>query len=333
MQQDGIDFHNVALIRSTPAGALLDRLPAAVRAQVDEPATHTSSDASGVELRFVMQAPEVKLTLAVEAAAEAQIAYLRFGTFPGTWTASTRILTTKPTTITIARPQNLARLLAIAKAKHLAFDPAVVRVCLPYCRNYYYRVEGAVALPEPQQLPQRTYLAYGSSITHGSLALNPMATYPQLIADRLGMDLLNFGFPGSAWLEPAMADYLVSRQDWPMASLAMGINMLGAFSPATFRARVRCFIAPFAADPRPVVATDMVVTDYPENPSKVAQFRQIVKEETAGKLPYVSGLDLLGDETDLSSDLLHPTATGMRQIAQQLGDFMMAHAVKLIRCD
>ena len=201
----------------------------------------------------------------------------------------------------------------------------MVRVCLPYCRNYYYRVEGAVALPAPHQLPPRTYLAYGSSITHGSLALNPMATYPQLIADRFGTDLLNFGFPGSAWLEPAVADYLVSRRDWHFASLAMGINMLGAFSPAAFRTRVRRFIAPFAADPRPVVATDMVVTDYPENPRKVAQFRQIVKEETAGKLPYISGLALLGDESDLSSDLLHPTATGMRQIAHHLGDFLVAH--------
>ncbi|KRN25894.1 hypothetical protein FC75_GL002027 [Lacticaseibacillus camelliae DSM 22697 = JCM 13995] len=322
VEKSGILFHNVERIRETSAGPLLDRVPETVFAQLDEPATHTSSDASGVELRFVMNAPTVTLMLAVEKAAEAQVAYIRYGTFPGTWSASSRILTPQKATITIPRPVNLFRLQALARQQHLAFDPAVVRVCLPYCRNYFYGVSGDVAVPAPTQMPQRTYLAYGSSITHGSLALNPFATYPQLIADRFNADLLNFGFPGSAWLEPSVADYLVGRDDWQFASIEMGINMLGAFSPEAFRQRVRRFIAPFAQDSRPVVATDMVVTDYPEDPAKVAAFRRIVREETTGKLPYISGLDLLADMTALSSDLLHPTAQGMAQIAAHLGDFL-----------
>lgn len=324
MEKDGILFHNVARIRATKAGPLLDRVPAAVFAGLDEPATHTSSDASGVELRFVMQAPTVKLTLSVEAAAEAQVAYIRYGSFPGTWAAANRILTTVPTPVTISAPANLKRLQEVARAANLAFDPAVVRICLPYCRTYYWGATGAISVPRVQQMPKQTYLAYGSSITHGSLALNPLATYPQLIADRFQADLLNFGFPGSAWLEPALADYLAARQDWTFASLELGINMLDAFSPAAFRARVRRFIAPFAADPRPVVATDMVVTDYPAAPEKVRAFRQIVQEECQGKLPYVSGLQLLAQLTDLSSDLLHPTAVGMAKIARRLGDFMIA---------
>lgn len=327
MEKDGILFHNVARLRETKNGPLLDRLPKQVFTQLDEPASHTSSDASGVELRFVMKASTVELKLAVEEADEAQVAYLRYGTFPGTWSASTRILSKVPTKISIPQPANLARLQALAKQQHLAFDPAVVRVCLPYCRNYFYGIEGAVALPEPAQMPQRTYLAYGSSITHGSLALNPFATYPQLVADRFGADLLNFGFPGSAWLEPSLADYLAARQDWHFASLELGINMLEAFSPDAFRARVRRFISPFAADPRPVVATDMVVTDFPQAPAKVAIFRRIVQEETAGKLPYISGLALLPDLTALSADLLHPTAQGMARIAGHLGDFLRTQGV------
>lgn len=63
----------------------------------------------------------------------------------------------------------------------------------------------------PMFSAEKTYLAYGSSITHGSLALAAPCSYPFQIARRLGCDYLNLGYAGSAYLEREMAEYIVSR--------------------------------------------------------------------------------------------------------------------------
>ncbi|WP_225047775.1 GDSL-type esterase/lipase family protein [Lacticaseibacillus kribbianus] len=318
MQYLDMDLHNVARVIPSDHGVLLDRVDAATFAKLDEPATHTSNNASGIELRFVMTTDTVRITLQAQEAEELQVAYVMHGCFAGTYQEANLLVHTTPTTLTIHRPANLPRLQEVAEALGQPFDPAVVRVCLPYCRNWLIGVAGGLRPPRPSEVPSLTYLAYGSSITHGTLALTPMTTYAQQTAAKLRADLLNFGFPGSAWLEPGLADALCARPDWDFATLAMGINMLGGFSVDDFRARVRRFIAPFAKDSRPVLAFDMVATDYPLDQAKVGQFRAVVKEECAGKLPYISGLTLLPDLSGLSADLLHPSIGGMTTIAANL---------------
>ncbi|WP_461227269.1 GDSL-type esterase/lipase family protein [Lacticaseibacillus suihuaensis] len=318
MEYQNMDLHNVARVLPSPHGVLLDRADAALFAALDEPGTHTSNNDSGVELRFVMTGDTAQITLQAQEASELQVAYVMHGCFQGTYQETNLLLHTTPTTLTIHRPANLPRLQEVAAALNQPFDPAVVRLCLPYCRNWLIDVQGAIRPPRPSEVPSSTYLAYGSSITHGTLAVTPMATYAQQTATKLSADLLNFGFAGSARLEPGVADALVARPDWDFATLEMGINMLGGFSVADFRARVRRFIAPFAEDPRPVLAFDMVATDYPDDPAKVAQFRQVVQSECAGHLPYVSGLKLLPDLSGLSADLLHPSIAGMTTIAANL---------------
>lgn len=52
---------------------------------------------------------------------------------------------------------------------------------------------------------------YGSSITHGAAASRPGNTYPAMIAQKLGVDHINFGFSGNAKGEKEIADY-ISRQ-------------------------------------------------------------------------------------------------------------------------
>lgn len=323
MIYDNIDLHNVARVLPSENGVLLDRVPASVFAQLDKPATHTSNNDSGVELRFVMHSDAVQITLRAQKVPEPTVAYLMYGNFFADWTQSAFVLGTSPTTLTIHRPKNLAHLQAVAKQLGHAFNPSVMRICLPYCRNWLIAVDGLVTPPTTDLLPKKTYLAYGSSITHGTLALNPQFTYAQQVAKQLDSDLLNFGFPGSAWLEPGLADYLVSRTDWDFASLEMGINMLGAFSVDEFSQRVDRFLRPFAADSRLVVVTDMVATEYLDDPGKVDAFRQVVRLTCERfKLPYICGLDLLPDFHGLTSDLLHPDALGMATIGKHLADFI-----------
>jgi hypothetical protein len=84
----------------------------------------------------------------------------------------------------------------------------------------------------------KVWLHHGSSISHGSDAASPSATWPALAALQRGWELVNLGFGGSALLDPFVARVL---RDTPAAriSVNMGINLvnldvmrLRAFGPA-----------------------------------------------------------------------------------------------------
>ncbi|MFC3999257.1 GDSL-type esterase/lipase family protein [Nocardiopsis sediminis] len=85
---------------------------------------------------------------------------------------------------------------------------------------------------------RRVWLHHGSSISHGSNADSPTATWPALAASRGGVDLVNLGFSGGALLDPFTARVL---RDTPadLVSIKIGINVvnadlmrLRAFTPA-----------------------------------------------------------------------------------------------------
>jgi len=85
---------------------------------------------------------------------------------------------------------------------------------------------------------RRVWLHHGSSISQGSVADSPSATWPALAAREGGVDLVNLGLAGSALLDPftarAMRD---TRAD--LVSIKVGINLVNldlmrrrAFGPA-----------------------------------------------------------------------------------------------------
>ncbi|NGZ83861.1 GDSL-type esterase/lipase family protein [Duganella aceris] len=85
---------------------------------------------------------------------------------------------------------------------------------------------------------RKVWLHHGSSISHGSDAASPTATWPALAAARGGVELINLGFGGSALLDPFVARVI---RDTPadVISLKLGINVvntdlmrLRAFGPA-----------------------------------------------------------------------------------------------------
>ena len=85
---------------------------------------------------------------------------------------------------------------------------------------------------------RQVWLHHGSSISHGSNAVNPTETWPALAASSGQVDLVNLGFGGSALLDPFIAR---TMRDTPAAliSVKIGINLvnldlmrLRAFAPA-----------------------------------------------------------------------------------------------------
>ncbi|WP_390409208.1 GDSL-type esterase/lipase family protein [Lacticaseibacillus jixiensis] len=315
MIRDGILFHNV---QSIAEDGTLVRIPESIRQELSPGGQNTAKYATGVELRFVMPHGPVRILLRAEPAAEAQVAYLMYGGFQSSWQNSSKLIYTHDTGLTIEYPDNLERLCALAPTLHSGFDPRVVRILLPYCPIHYLGVIGQVQPPTVEQMPQQCYLAYGSSITHGSLGLTPLSSYPFMTAQQLGVDMLDLGFAGSAWLEAAVAEHIVARQDWHFATFEFGVNMLGA-DTALFKQRVAAFVAILQRDPRPKLITDIFTEGFATN-DKVAAFRKIVKEAVKAPLVYVPGTELLPGIDGLSADLVHPSLQGHIQIAQRLSD-------------
>ncbi|WP_221351994.1 GDSL-type esterase/lipase family protein [Streptomyces beigongshangae] len=85
---------------------------------------------------------------------------------------------------------------------------------------------------------RRVWLHHGSSISHGSNASHPTATWPALAAARGGVELVNLGFGGGALLDPFTAR-AIRDTSADLISLKIGINVvntdamrLRAFTPA-----------------------------------------------------------------------------------------------------
>jgi len=209
------------------------------------------------------------------------------------------------------------------------FAPEVTRIVLPpFVEVRVVGWEGEMEPPLPGDEPAKQLLAYGSSITQGAYALLGTETYPAIVARELGVDHCNLGFGGGATLEPELAEWIVSRSDWHLATLEMGVNVMN-LTPEEFRERVRNFLAPFATDrrSRPVFALDMLPTSgewigREGAAEKAAEFRRIVREETtaAGK-PFMKTLEyasLLSTPAAFSTDLLHPAAHAFETVGRGL---------------
>lgn len=322
MEFDNIVFHNVEELEKTEKGYLPRRIRREVREKISE-GVRENIYATGVELRFTMPEGSVDLILRADVVPESATAHIFFGSFQGGWDQSSKNIYETETRIHIEYPEarKMNTLRELTQKQHLPFAPEVVRVVLPYVPCYYVGVEGTVEPPKPEQLPQKTYLAYGSSITHGSLGLIQPDSYVFRTSQLLGTDYINLGFAGRALMEEEMARYIVSRKDWNFASVEMGVNALekqkGIADLETFEERIDRFTAILAEDPRPVFATSIFGFNDENDQEYAEKMRRIVRKYAAERLIYTDGLQILNHPCYISADLVHPSVQGQQQIAER----------------
>ncbi|MDY3918595.1 MAG: SGNH/GDSL hydrolase family protein [Candidatus Limivivens sp.] len=282
--------------------------------------------ASGVELRFVPLEKEIRIVLRARERASRVVIF--YGSIQSGWQNLYKEVYSTPTEIVIPRADNLEKLKLVTERNGYPYSEEVVRVILQNSEYEIFDIKGKCVPPSREQLPSRTYLAYGSSITHGSLAMVQANTFVSRIGEYFKADPVNFGFAGSARLEKEVADYIARECRFDFATLEMGINILDV-EPEEFRKRVTYFASAIAgAHPeQKIFCIDLFYMERdllePENEnSKPNVFRRIVREVVQERnLPnviYIRGLDMMKDSGGLSQDLVHPNARGVEEIAGNL---------------
>jgi hypothetical protein len=323
MIHDDIGFHNVATLATDHGGAgrRLRRIPDDVRLSLNEGAQAKYERAAGVELRFESDGDRVSITLSSPAGP------CRVVPFWGPFRGMVRTIERSPTTVDLTRPDRLGAL--APKSIDAAFDPRVWRLRLLWRPGpiHYHGIEGdGLAPPAEEHIPDRRHLAYGTSITQGNAASAQHLTYVSQCARRLGADPINLGTGGSAFCEPAIAEYIAKRDDWDVGTFELSVNMLNnGFDVDTFRRRTRHLLETVAAsDPdRTVVAiTHFPFFDDLEGPAdRSRRFRETLRSvvETIDRPNcwLLEGPELL-DPTGLSADCIHPAEDGMLTIGKRL---------------
>ena len=239
---------------------------------------------------------------------------------------SWHVIGPQPTTVPLGLPDNLAELRDLTARHSLPYDAGITRVVLPRApAARLIDIQGVFEPPRAEQVPSVRCLCYGSSITHGAAAVRPTGSYAMRLGHLLGVDVVNLGFGGGAHLEPEMADHIAERRDWHMATLEMGINIIGSVDAEEFERRVDYFVTRIAtAHPdKWIFCIDLFTCrhDFDENP-KIAAFRRAVEQKVRAmdmpKLVHVPGSQLLTSLSGLTFDLVHPSPAGMEEMAANL---------------
>ena len=302
------------------SGKGLCRVPLSLRRKLNTSAQANAVQGTGCEIRFNLLSDSATVTLRMEAGQG--IAEVYHGPFIGGW----HVITTEPTEFTIVRPDRQALLNQIGKDHPQPFDPSLFRVRLPWRPPVrIVDIKGKFAPPRPEQTPETKYLAYGSSISHGNMSVRPTSMYTMRTSQHLGVDLINLGFGGGAHLEREMADYIAGRQDWDLATLEMGINILG-LEVEEFASRVDTFVSTIANAHRDkwVFCIDLFsfYMDYEPRAKQNRAFRKVVRDTVKRlalpKLVHLDGRKLLQSPSGLTTDLVHPSPIGMEEIALNL---------------
>jgi lysophospholipase L1-like esterase len=320
-----VSLHNVAELGPpdwADGASQLHRVPRSLGEQLNVMGRDRLRDPTGCEVRFVPDGEEpVEVTLSAKGGTTVH-------TFWGEFQSVSPVdVGQEPTTHEFSVPERIQKLDADETG---AFDPRVCRLRFDaWGPVAVHDVSGPARPPEPEEVPDRRYLAYGTSITEGAVS-DPHLGYVSRAAGHLGVDPLNLGMAGSAYCEPAMADHLAGRDDWDLATVAVSVNMANrGFTVEQFRERAEHLLDTVAgAHPdKPVVAItlfpyhmDLVASD---DADRAAAYRRELREAVAAlphdNLSLVEGPELM-TTTGLMDDVLHPGDDGMIQIGRHLAE-------------
>ena len=329
-----VEIHNAAeLIDNGDGSVSWRRVPLSVQNAMEHKAAETRArNATGVELRFVIRGEEAVVRMCTAESDPKGFATFHVfrGGIQGTWQDHEihRHVTGQVQDFVIARSKNMEKLRVMSEKSGSPWDCEVVRVIFDRGSYKIYDVIGDVVPPTKEQCPAKTLLAYGSSITHGSNAIDASHSWVSILAHNLGMDARNLGMAGACALEPAVAEYIAAEGEqgnWDVATLELGINVLN-WPEDQIRVRVENILAQVAGrnKDKPVFVISPFYhcgEDFNEQ-DNAKNWRRIIRETVERlayeNVTYIDGLEVLNGMQYISADEVHPNIYGAQRIADVL---------------
>lgn len=220
-------------LEPTEHGVLPHRLPARARAQnTDGQLAMAESQPSGVRLAFRTDATTVELDVLPTKQVYAGAPPLPAGVYDllvdGSLVAQASVPggRTRTLDMTTGVVTHAPGPVGTARFTGLPDGAKDVEIWLPHNETTELVALRTDAPVEPaRDHGRRVWLHHGSSISHGTNAASPTATWPALAAAHGGVELVNLGFSGSALLDAFTAR---AMRDTPadLVSVKIGINLV-----------------------------------------------------------------------------------------------------------
>lgn len=329
-----IDIHNIAeLIYNDDGSISWKRVPSDVHSTMEAAmADSVVHNSTGVELRFIIKGDSATIRMSTYENDPKSFSTFHIfrGGIQGGWQDHEVHchVTGDVQDFVIERAKNTDKLKIMSETCGTEWDCEVVRIIFDRGTYKIYDVMGDVAPPSRAQIPSKTLLAYGSSITHGSNAIDASHAWVAQVAHNLRLDVRNLGMAGSCALEPAMAEYLAregEKGNWDVITLELGINVL-SWPDEKIISRVENMVRQVAGrnEEKPVFVISPFYhcgEDFNKN-DNAGNWRRIIKEVTAQlgckNVTYIDGLDVLDGMQYISADEVHPNIYGVQRIADVL---------------
>ncbi len=317
---DNVMYNNLDDIIKTPQGLRLLRYPQKVIDRLNPGARLMARYACNIEIRFVTEAPLSFVSILSESGdGDATIYY-------GDYVVDkVRLPKGEITKLTLSVPASITGLeddfyknnLYKLGVWRIHLHGSIMTVCDIDTQGYMIRT------PNADEMPNRTMLSYGSSISHGSGSHYSPLTYVNTLSKLLRVNCLAKGTGGSCFAEKEVADDFSSRTDWDFALLEVGVNMIGAFDKEEFKKRFT-----YLADKMYKTGKKLIfVTIYPFSEfyklnngeisadyKKALEFNEIIRKKCnefdKDRVLLVEGNKVLTTTEMLSFDGIHPSTEG-----------------------
>lgn len=306
-------FYNVDNLEEKNGGYILNRFPQKLMDNLGV-SIHTrgrfySRRAIGSEIRFKTKAPFFDLCL--ESIKEDLSIHIFIGDFSY---KKIIIKDSRTNNIHIEIPE---KFLHNREKVEYTYSPYLIRVVIGFPGYVCFKSLDTFGYPllpiTENDHPNKTVVIYGSSISHGSEAIDYINSSAFIFSRLTGYEVLNKAIPGSCQGEKIMIDYLKTLE--PDAYfIEFGVNVLGLFTIDEFKKRVDYIVQELSGNLYLTSIYDN--SGILEENAKINSFRNYIGSMNKKGVKIIPP-DVI-KMTDLTTDLLHPSEFGQMKIALRL---------------
>ena len=315
MIYDNIDFFNCSEIKSD--GTLLrftEELILGLGYKEHQRGRFYGYRSIGVELRFKTKSKFFDLSL--EAYKENCKVYVFYGDYMD---KAYTLEHGKVTTLHIEVPEKI-----VSNKDRLprgGFSNELIRIVIGYPGYVKYKginfFNNDVFLPEKSDIPSKSLVIYGSSISHGSESLEYINSYPFILSRLLNINVYNKAIPGSCLAEKQMIDYVRDIKA-DIYFVEFGINALRLYSKEEYISYLNYIVENINNLKFTSVFMCGAMLEEDIAKTRFNEFREYAKNIDGFIDPDI----LLNRFEALTTDLLHPSDFGQMLIALNLSRFL-----------